>query len=510
VDLALRVLATVIGGAVLSLLCPPPNWQALAWVAYLPMLLALDPARPRLNAWLGWLYGVVGVGLLFRWIVGTITLFSPIPAVGAVAILLLFAAVFGSPYVLLWVSVHPLRRRLGSGWVLAWPALQVLIEWVSMHVLLFPYNHGVGQYRVPYTWQLTSVTGVWGLTFLLFFVNAVLAEALFRRREGGRFPVRALSGAVVTVALVVIYGAWRYERVEAVLREAPKLRIAQLQSDHGMDYRMSHSAREAWDEWVGMTKAIPPGAVDVVVWPEGASPYDLNEDGSRPNQAAKVLSDLARSGNFDLVVGGGTRVRTPDPEMGEDRVEVFNSVYWFAADGALVGHYDKLVPLPFGEYLPLGWLFPDSLGRSLGIGDFRAGRVPVVFEGTNVKAATPICYEAVLPATCRLFADADLFITVTNDAWFGDTANPWQHEMMAATRATELGIPMYRSAYTGVSAAIEPHGVIHAETRPFARVSRVVEVRVATFPTLYKRFGDWFVWLCGLGFAGSLWATRQR
>jgi apolipoprotein N-acyltransferase len=259
-----------------------------------------------------------------------------------------------------------------------------------------------------------------------------------------------------------------------------------------------------------MTKAIPKGAADVVVWAEGASPYDLNEDGRRQNLAAKALSELAKDGHFDLVVGGGTRLRTPDPEMGEEEVEVFNSVYWFGPDGRLVGHYDKLVPLPFGEYLPFGWMFPEWLGDSLGIGSFRAGKVPVVFEGGNVKAATPICYEAVLPATCRLFADADLLITVTNDAWFGDTANPWQHEMMAATRATELGIPMYRSAYTGVSAAIEPHGVIHSETRPFQRTTRIVEVRVATFPTFYKRFGDWFVALCATALASALWMTRSR
>lgn len=510
-DLALRVAATLAGAAVLSLLSPPPNWHWLHWVAYLPMFWALDPDRTRRTALLGWLYGAVGVGLLFRWIVSTIAVFSPsIPWIGAVGILALFAVVFGAPYALLWASVHPLRRAFGTAWVLLLPALQVVIEWLSMHVLLFPYNHGVSQYRVPYTWQLASVTGVYGLTFLVFLVNAVLAEAMYRRREARPFPVRAAAGAAIALALTVLFGAWRYERVEAVLRAGPKLRVAQLQSDKDMQYRMSHRSREAWDEWLAATKAVPPGSVDLVVWPEGASPYDLNQDGKRVNQAAKVLSEVARSGRFEMAVGGGTRARVPDGAMGESRVAVFNSVYWFSADGAVQGHYDKLVPLPFGEYLPLPWLFPEGFGEDAGIGDFRAGDVPVLFEGAKAKVATPICYEAVLPGTCRLFREADLLVNVTNDAWFGDTANPSQHLMLAATRSVELGIPMVRSAYTGISAIVEPHGVIHSETRPFEAVQRIVEVRLAKLDTPYARYGDWFVAACALGLVGALARRRWR
>src|SRR5262245_37399613 len=119
------------------------NVHWLHWFAFLPMFWALDAEHQRRNVWLGWLYGVVGVALLFRWMVFTITLFSPgMPTGGAQGVLVLFSLVFGLPYALLWGAVHPLRRRFGAGWVLAWPALQVLIEWVSMHVLLFPYSHG--------------------------------------------------------------------------------------------------------------------------------------------------------------------------------------------------------------------------------------------------------------------------------------------------------------------------------------------------------------------------------
>jgi apolipoprotein N-acyltransferase len=511
-DLASRILATVVAAAALSLLAPPANWHWLHWVVYLPMFWALREETPRQNRWLSWLYGTVGVGLLFRWIVATITLFSPIPWIGAVAILALFSGVFGLQYLLLWPSVHWLRRRLGTWWILVFPALEVLIEWVSMHVLLFPYNHGVSQYRVPYTWQLASVTGVWGLSFLVFLVNAAFAEAIYRQREGRPFPVRPVVGALSALASTLVFGVVRYDHVQDVLATAPVLRVAQLQSDKDMLYRMRTDARTEWNEWFDATQAIPPGTVDLVIWPEGASPYALVDNG-KPTPRARILSELAARGGFEMVIGAGTRMREPDPEAGEDRVVVFNSTYFFQKDGTMQAHYDKLVPLPFGEYLPFSAWLPEGLGHYLGIGDFRAGEIPVIFEGGQAKIASPICYEAILPGTCRLFRDADLLTVVTNDAWFGDTANPHQHAMLAATRSMELGIPMVRSASTGISFVVEPDGTISSETKPFTVVNRVVEVKLAKFRTPYARFGDWFVALClvvVLAFSGRLRGTVER
>lgn len=506
--MAARVALSCLGAAILTQLAPPANWHWLHWIAFLPMFAALEPDSPRANRWLAFLYGTLGVGLLFRWIVHTIVVFTPLPTAFAVFVLALFSSVFGLPYVALWVAVHPLRRRLGTWWIAALPAWQVVIEWLSMHLLLFPYQQGVSQYRFPWTFQLASVTGVYGLTFVLVLVNCVFAEAWYRWRERRPQTLVPAAVAAAVVTAVVAHSAWRFREVETALAAGPTLRVAQLQTDKGMEWRMSHSARDAWSLWVDATKALPPGAADLVIWPEGASPYDLEVDGRR-HKATIVLGELAKQGGFDLLVGAGTRTREPDPAMGEDRVSVFNSVYHIGRDGQVKGHYDKMVPLPFGEYLPFAWAYP-WLAKLLPVGDFRPGEAPVFFDAAGTRLATPICYEAILPRTCRLFASADVLVTVTNDAWFGDTANPWQHAMLAATRAVELGVPMVRSAYTGVSFVAEPHGRILHETRPFEVVNRVVDVRTTRVPTPYARFGDWFVAVCGLGLLGGLVGPRLR
>jgi apolipoprotein N-acyltransferase len=502
-QLRLRALVAVLSAAWLILVSTPIGWHWLHWIAYVPMFWVVREGEDKRNLWLAWLYGTAAVGVLFSWVADTIILFSNIPTAGAYGILVLFAAVFGSPYVPLWASVHPLRKRLGDGWILAFPALAVLIEWVSQFVLLFPYNAGAAQYRSLQVFQLASITGVWGVTYLIFLVNAAFGEAVIRWREGRPFPARTVSAVAIAWSLVVIYGAWRFERVEATLREAPTVRVAQLQTEMTMVERINTSARRTFQTWVDKTAAVPPDGADLVVWPEGASPYSLQQE-----KVAKMFGELARRGGFEMIVGGGAREKTPGTGESTGTIS-FNSVYMIDHEGNVTQRYDKQVPLPFGEYMPLA---EGPLGFLVswieGPGHFRAGDSAVVLEGQDFRFATPICYEAILSTTCRLFERPDVFVTVTNDAWFGDTAAPWQHAMLAAVRATELGVPMYRSAYTGVSMAVEPHGVIHGETHPFTEVDRIVTLRVAQFPTFYARFGDWFVLLCALGVAASLWRSR--
>ncbi len=508
-DRAVRVVVTLASAAALSLISTPVEWWWFHFVVYLPMLWVLRAETPRANFWYGWLYGAFEMALIFRWLVGTITIFAgtPMPTLLGIVALLAFSVAFGFPAAVVWASVHPLRTRLGSGWILAHGALVILVDWLSSFLLLFPYQHGVTMYRTHALWQVVAVTGIWGPTFLMYFFNDAFGEAIYRRRENRPMAPAWPIAAVVTVVVVWLAGLWRYESVEARLATSPTLRIAQLQSSHGMEWRMQVATREeAFAEWMDMTRRIPPGSVDLVIWPEGACPYDLNVANSK---AGKIIGDLARQGGFAMIIGAGAREREVGPD-GKSRTKNFNTAYFVDADGKVAGRYDKMVPLPFGEYLPLGDYMPWLADMIPGIGDFEAGTVPTVFNTGTVKLAVPICYEAILGRVCRRYPDPDLIVNITNDAWFLDTAAPHQHAMLAAERAEELGIPLYRSAYTGVSMAVEPHGVIHSETAAFEDVARIVTLRMAKTPTLYAKLGDWFVALCGAGLAAALIAARRR
>ena len=528
--LGIDLLVAVVCGAALAFVAPPMNLHWLHWIVYVPMILVLGAPRARLDlrgwlthrhTWVALVYGTVAQGAIFWWIVPTITDFSNLPGVAAIGILALFAVVFGMPYTALWWLLPTLRRRFGPWWVLAFPAAMVVIEWLGTFAILFPYAQGVAQYRVLPTFQIVGITGIWGVTFLVLFVNAALAEVLLARRERRGLSVAWVGAAAALWGLVNGYGAVRLSQIDAAATTARSLRVLQVQDAITMHERMSAYPCQTWNFWYGETEKLSRGEVDLVVWPEGGSIYPLNQP-RRPRRyrgapcediadPQERLKELAARLDAELLIGSAAIEVIPG-EGGRTDKRNFNSVYQIRPDGE-VRRYDKIVPLPFGEYIPLSDTFPFLRDLIEGPGNFQAGAEPVVFDGV-ARIGTPICYEAILPHLCRRFDGAELLVNGTLDTWFGDTAAPHQHAMLAAIRSVELGIPLVRSAYTGVSMVVEPSGRIYAETPPFEKVSRIVRVRLTDAPTLYRaltplRLQDWFVWACLLGLAAGAFARRR-
>jgi apolipoprotein N-acyltransferase len=492
-----RTLAALATGLILPLVSPPMGLHALHWFAFVPLLWALRPGDQGTNFRLGYLTGIAAVFVLFIWLVDTITVFSNIPLPLAAAIDLLFASVFGLPYGILALAVDPLRRRYGAGWIFLFPAVWVGFEY--MQPALFPYFQGVGQYRVPWVWQLASVFGAMGVSYLLLLVNSALASVVIARREGVRTPVAAVAAVAAIFVANLGFGAWRYAHVKEVLAAAPVLNAAVLQQKVSMVERIEQRGAETLKSWLRLTAMVANEHPDLVVWPEGSVGFNPNE--GKPKE---IFSELTRRGGFDFLIGGGTFSQAPeDPK----RRAAWNSAYMFDKNGEITGRYDKMVPLPFGEYLP----WPVSYLKEYieGVGDFRAGTEAVRFTTKGYTFTTPICYEAILEGQMRRMMDADLFVNITNDGWFGDTAAPHQHAMLAAVHAMEFGRPMLRVAYTGVSMVIEPSGDIPVYSTPFTDVAQVVPVRMAKFDTPYRTWGGWFPAVAGLVGAIALLLTRR-
>ncbi|MFT6142553.1 MAG: apolipoprotein N-acyltransferase [Myxococcota bacterium] len=532
-QLLVRIVITLLAASSLSVIAPPVNLHWLHWVALAPMMWVMRPDMPRSNRWLAFTYGTVSTLIIFRWLATTIMTFSNLnPALAWIATGL-FAMVFGLPWLILWTSIHPLRRRLGAGWVLAIPALQVVLEYSQMLMFLFPYNLGVSQYRTEWVWQLGSVTGIAGITFLLFFVNATLAETAFRRAEDKPPPYPWLGAAAAAVVLTLGFGAWRHASISAHLETADIVRVGMVQTDKTMLHRFSESRAQMIRDWVDATQRLTeahPDGIDLVVWSEGSSPRNVHE-----GRTHTMLQQLVQQGGFELLLGGGTTIRRDYPvtdeewaahrerdpneydlighEPGDYWGENYNSVYLFGRDGEIRGRYDKVVPLPFGEYLPLANIFPILRTWIQGPGDFRAGSEVNTISSEFATLGTPICYEAILPYLGRQYTDVDLILNPTNDAWFSEPG-PQLHAMLATGRAMELGVPLVRTAFTGVSMVVLPNGDIIHEVAPFIADESVVNVPVMAFDTPYKRFGDWFTWLCLVGLivslAASPWFNGQK
>ena len=176
----------------------------------------------------------------------------------------------------------------------------------------------------------------------------------------------------------------------------------------------------------------------------------------------------------------------------------YNSAYLVSPSGELVGKYDKIHLVPFGEYVPMQHLlfFIGSLGE--GIGDFKPGKEIFNFSLPQGEFGVLICFEIIFPDLCRRFVKegANFLVTITNDAWFGRTSAPYQHFSMATFRAVENRVFVARAANTGITGFIDPTGKILKEGRIFTQEAMTGTIRLSDLRTFYTLYGNIFAWVC--------------
>jgi apolipoprotein N-acyltransferase len=248
---------------------------------------------------------------------------------------------------------------------------------------------------------------------------------------------------------------------------------------------------------------------DLILWPEAAFPGYFNRD-----LQAERISRLAREIQTPLLIGG---------LEWESEKESYNSAYFLKKDGASSQRYDKLRLVPFGEYIPLkfifGWLTP--VANALGISDFSAGATPVVFRWAREDwpFGVLICFEDFFSDLARDLADrgAKFLVVITNDAWFGKTGAPFQHLQASIFRAIENGVPVVRAANTGVSAFVSLQGRVLATVKDargeelFVMGQKTLDLPLLTNRTLFRRGGFLFPYFAiALFLIMSIWVIRRN
>ncbi|MGH7325619.1 MAG: apolipoprotein N-acyltransferase [Candidatus Rokuibacteriota bacterium] len=473
-------LLAVLSGVFLSLSFPGSGDQGwLAFVALVPLLVALQDAGWRRAGELGFVAGIVFWLTSIPWVAQTMVSYGGLAWPLAALVLAGFAAYLA----LYWAVFCALLSRisLGSGglFVVVSASLWVSLEFLRTYLFTgFPWNLlSYSQWRNVPLIQVAAVTGVYGVSFVVVAVNAALWRAL-ERGQDWRQGVAALGAAALIVALALASG-WLPPRDVA----SPSVRIALAQGSIEQGVKWEPAYQDATLEvYRDLTVEAAGRGARVVVWPETAVPFFLQEDPRRLQ-----VERLARETGIYLLVGA------PDRTSGRPR----NSAFLVGPDGRFLGRYDKRHLVPFGEYVPLKPLlgFVDVLGGGA-IGDFAPGRQTTLLETPAGRLAVVICYEAIFPSEVRDFflAGADVLVNITNDAWFGRSAAPVQHLAMAAFRAVENRAYLVRAANSGISAIVAPDGRIEQTSGLFRRevLSGLVAPRAGA--SLYTRHGDLFAW----------------
>lgn len=490
-----------VSGLLYFLAFPGPDLWPLAGIALVPLILALEGQTPRRAAFIGWIAGFTMTMVGFYWLLEMLETFSGFPLPLCVLFMAILCAYQAGRIALLGylfarIDQNGYGRRVA--FVLAFAASEQAFP------LLFPWYYAATVHQVPALGQLAELGGPILVALPLVTFNLALAELVLARR--GRITLDR-RGVAVLAALPVVtlgYGALRMRSVDADVAAAKKGRVGVVQANMSLLGKRRDKAEGLRRHLELTRKLTAEQPLDLVVWSETSVMSAVGED-----LAATVIPQ-----RFSREIGvpalfGAVLVR---PVEDEREFVFFNSALLSDARGEIAGRYDKQFLLAFGEYLPFGDTFPILYRWSPHSGRFTPGKrfEPLAFDDHEI--ATFICYEDISPAFVKNIVDhgnPDLLANLTNDAWFGDTTEPWIHLALSKLRAVEHRRYFVRSTNSGVSAIIDPNGRVVTHTDTFKQQAEAADIAWLRGRTVYGVIGDIPWWLTTALAAGFAFRRRR-
>jgi apolipoprotein N-acyltransferase len=502
--LGLLGLVTV-SGCLWFLAVTPFDLSALAWIAAVPMLFAVDRAATwRQALLLGWWAGVVETAGGFYWLIDVMQRFAEFPWIAAAAVFLVFCAARALIFLLFTAAVCAVRRRPDSSrrvpMTLIAPLAMVSAELLVPQI--FPCGQWISQAWHPLVIQIAELTGPFGVTALLMMVNGALYD-LSQRPRAARYPVLAAAGIL---AAALLFGAVRMRQVDDLIAHAPHLSVGLVQPNFAYTVDGDFSRDEALRQLSALQQQsvrLEKAGAQLIVWSEGAYPVTLPRDFVADFDPAS-LAMIRRGFNVPVIIGANTYDQSHD--------DAYNSALLLDGQGVAAGRYDKVRLLAFGEYIPgidaFPWLrkfLPEGAGR------FTAGLGPGTMSfrspgGETWQLGPVICYEDILPGYLRRVGELhpNLLVNLTSDSWFGAQTEPWEHLALSVFAGVELRVSLVRAVNSGVSALIDANGRLLQQTYPDDpyRNPRPADGIIVSAPmmpaahTVYVAVGNLFAYLC--------------
>jgi apolipoprotein N-acyltransferase len=463
------------------------------------------------------------------------TAFGGLPLAFALFALTLLVLYMAAHWALAFGLAAHLHARLG------WPLWAVLPPlWTAAELLRnylfsgFPWaDLGYTQVRTLPVAQLASLAGVYGIAALVVLVNGALAEALEALRARRRPPALPLAVAAGALALALAYGQVHLAAVRAEMAAAPAARVGVVQPNVDQSRKL---ARRQYVQYI-LDRLVPPtleadrAGVELVVWPEASFPYDVPPDIQSFDAPGSGLPPLSHA----YLLAGAPTVEWLRDAQGGRTPRVGNMLFLLSPELRVLGRYQKMHLVPFGEYVPeavrillpfVKQLVPGLAAVSPGR-DFTVLELPAAEGGAPLRLAPLICFDAIFPEIVRTFVarepSPDLLVNSTNDAWYGYSSGPYQFLAIVQLRAIEARRTVVRSAYAGVSAVILPTGELAPGALEVGPVDPArspdpdepARLLVASAPrlrqgTLYTKVGDLFAQACALFAAGALVVSLRR
>ncbi len=491
-----KLLLASLSGVLAVIVFPRIGLSWVAWICLVPLLISCyGQLKSRASFAWGFTTGFIFFVGVCGWITRVLRNYGDLNWFGASALFILLAAylsLFFGCFSLIFARMS-LQFPVGSFYLC--PFLWITSEYLRAHVLTgFPWCL-LGYALVDYSSlaQLSIVTGVYGVSFVIVLINGLIAQLLMTRTKAALFQL----GVTVFLLAGISLGFSR-RTARTPVRGQQQGRIVQTKISPEQEWgRQPRSA--LMDELSGLSSRpgddqAAPAADDfpIILWPETPAPFYFNHDAEFRNRMLNLAESSRRYLLFGFV---DFRSSATDPK----RRDPYNSVGLVSPEGNVISQYDKIHLVPFGEYIPYAKIFFFIEKISTEAGNFKSGEHVVVSTlRSGHVLGTFVCYEAIFSDLVRLFVarGAQVLVNVTNDGWFGNSSAPYQHLNMARFRAIENHRYLLRAANSGISAVIDPYGRIQARTSLNTRVSLESTFRWETYVTFYMLYGDVFAWSC--------------
>ncbi|MFC1891377.1 apolipoprotein N-acyltransferase [Thermodesulfobacteriota bacterium] len=468
---------------------PPGNLGWLAWIAFIPLLKAIETESLSESFRLGFVAGLANYLTLIYWLALVFKGYGGLNIILSLSILVLicfyfaiYPAVFSllshylknSPYRILgtagiWITLEFLRGKLFTG-----------LPWCLL---------GYSQFEELSLIQISDLVGVYGISFIIMAVNILLYIILSRSL---RYTFRHHKIEILITVLILvsafIYGEKRiaeYNR-ENKAQKTVKIAVIQGNIDQAVKWDLEYQ-EDTLNLYHRLTSSTYDFTPDLIIWPETAAPFFF-QDGT---EHSRKIMDIAKESSAHTIFG------SPAYKLMQDGTNYYNRVYLVSPDGFVTDYYDKVHLVPFGEYVPLKAFIPFIRILAQAAGDFVPGEKIAPVKVPDLSAGVLICYEAIFPELSRIQVQkgSEILVNVTNDAWFGMTSAPYHHLAMTVFRAVENKRHLIRSANTGFSAFIRPDGSMISHGGLFTEEVLMHEVKISNLSlTFYSRYGDIFIY----------------
>jgi len=514
-------LATAIFGSALCWLAfPPVGLSLLVWVAPVAWLMLvrlkqLPGRRPYRALWLA--------GSLF-WLLTVHWIRLPHPA-NYLAWLVL-AAYLGA-YLPTFVALSRVGvHRWGLPLWLVAPVVWTGLDWFRNHLMT---GFGMGslahtQVENPAIIQIADLFGEYGVTFLILLVASCLTSCLPNNEPWRPRPrFRQLLPAAIALAATIFYGSW--STAVPIAKPQAGVRVALIQGNTLADWKNDPEKQaqivaehlQLSQDAVQESLRLDGQKVDLVIWPETsfrqplvtvAEGYEPPKDRVHPSYLAAGQSQLAELTKLlgTAVLVGIDRVHIFPDDEGQPDYDSFNSSVLVDSQGTILGTYDKMHRVPFGEYIPFAEWFPSLYELTPLTGGTEAGKKPAENLRLGEMLIAPnICYETAVPHLIRQqvnqasdSVNPNVLVNLTNDAWYWGSSELDMHLACGVFRAIEMRTPLVIAANGGLSASIDAYGTIRQVTQRQQTAFLLVDLEATAMTSLYRTWGDWFAILCVL------------